>query len=608
MKRTPADRLVLGAAVLLAVGAYAVTAGYRFVYDDLHVIQNNAVLHSLTNWRAILRATWFGPDLYRPVTELSFALDWAVSGGDPRWFHLVNVLLHALTTALVYLLARGGLSVVGAGAAAMVFAVHPVHVEAVANVVGRAEVLAACFTVAAALAYRADGALAARGERNTWRRAAASLGTLVATALGLAAKETAFVIPGVLLLIDWFDGERRGERAGVRFTRHGVLWVGSVALALEWLWLRSLIIGDMVGVHPAPGLEGEGLAGRVLVMAPVVLQYLRLLFVPARLSADYSPNFLPAAARLSAGAVLGLAALLVCVAVGVGVRRRAPMVTFGLAWIGGSVLIVSNLIVPSGVLLAERTLYLPSVGAALVLGWLVAWTDASWARAGVALAGVLVALGMIRTETRVPAWRDNEHFFPQLVRDAPGSYRSYWVAGALAYGAGDRARGEALIRQAIVVYPLHPRVWETLAYQLEKDGRWLEAAQHFKTSFALDSTEVADGLLAVRNYIRAGMVDSAAAVAARVARSSPDDPRYYAAMAELESARGRLPAALSWRRRLAWSFPRTWEAWYLTAQAALAARSCWEAQRSTAMVRQLKPDLPELAEMGKRLRDLGCER
>jgi tetratricopeptide (TPR) repeat protein len=500
------------------------------------------------------------------------------------------------------------LGLVGAGAAAFVFAVHPVHVEAVANVVGRAEVLAACLTLAAALAYRADGRLAAAGDRRSWRRATASLGTLAATGLGLAAKETAFVIPGVLLLVDWLDGERVGEPARAALRRHGILWAATVALALEWLWLRSQVLGELAGVHPAPGLEGEGLAGRVLVMAPVVLQYLRLLFVPARLSADYSPDFLPAVARVSFTGLVGFLAVAGLVALGVAARRRAPVLTFGLAWIGGSLLIVSNILVPTGVVLAERTLYLASVGAALMLGWLVAWTEASWRRAGVALAGGLVALGMLRTETRVLVWRDNNRFFPQLVQDAPGSYRSYWVAGALAYDAGDRSRGTALLRRAIVVYPYHPRVWETLAYQQEKDGHWLEAARAFRAAFALDSTEAANALLAVRNYLRAGMVDSASILAQRLSRSAPYDPRYYAVMAELDSAQGRPVAMLTWRRRIAWSFPDTWQSWSLMARAALAARVCWDAERSIDRLRALRPDLAEVKELEARWRELRCER
>jgi len=605
VRLSQAERWALGAAVLVAVGAFAQTAGFQFVYDDVHLIQNQAEVHSLTRWRAILTTPlWF--DLYRPVSHLSFALDWAVSGGDPRAFHVVNVLLHALVSALVFLLARGGLGVLGAGAAGLIFAVHPVHVEAVANLVGRAELLATAFTLLAALAYRADGWLAAAGDAS-WRRGAASFGTLAALALGLGSKETAFAAPGVLLLMDWLEGARAGEPARRRFRRHWLLWAGAVVLSLEWLWLRMSIVGAL-GSHWAPGLEGQSFGGRALAMAPMVVQYARLLVFPLKLSADYSPEFLKAVPALTVAGAAGVAVLAVTGVVALRARHRAPVVACGIAWMAGTLLIVSNLIVPSEVLLAERTLYLPSVGAVLVLGWLVAWTEASWRHVGAGLAALAVGLGLARTVTRNPAWTDNNHFFPQLVRDAPGSFRSFWVAGALAYGEGDRPRGEALVRRAILIYPFQPGHWGDLAVQLEQDGRWLEAAQYFKAAFTIDSTDVLKGVLAARNYIRAGMVDSAAALAARIGVAYPNDPRYYAAMAELESAQGRFVAAMTWRRRVAWQFPRAWQAWYLTAQEALAARHCWEARRSTGRARELRPDLPQLADLDRRIGELGCAR
>ncbi|HLB37718.1 MAG TPA: hypothetical protein VJL31_14195 [Gemmatimonadales bacterium] len=605
MRLSRAEGWALAASVLVAVGAFAQTVGYQFVYDDVHLIQNKAAVHSLASWREILTTPlWF--DLYRPISHLSFALDWAASDGDPRVFHVVNVLLHALVSALVYLLARSGLGVLGAGAAALIFAAHPVHVEAVANLVGRAELLATTFTLLAALAYRTDGRLAAAAD-TSWRRGAASFGTLAALALGLGSKETAFAAPGVLLLIDWLEGERTGEPARRRFRRHWILWAGAVVLSLEWLWLRMSIVGAL-GSHWAPGLEGQSFGGRALAMTPVLLEYARLFVFPVKLSADYSPEFLKAVPALTVAGAAGFTLALVTGIAAVRARHRAPVVACGIAWMAGTLLIVSNLIVPSEVLLAERTLYLPSVGAVLVLGWMVAWTDASWRHVGATLAALAVGLGMARTVTRNPAWTDNNHFFPQLVRDAPGSFRSYWVAGALAYGSGDRERGEALVRRAITIYPYQPGPWGDLAVQLEQDGRWLEAARHFGAAYTIDSTDLTKGVLAARNYVRAGMVDSAATVAARMGRGYADEPAYYAVMAEVESARGRSAAAMTWRRRVAWRFPQTWQAWYVTAREALAARYCWEARRSTGRVRSLRPGLAELADLDRQLEELGCDR
>jgi hypothetical protein len=599
------DRSALAAAMLVAAGAFAVTAGYQFVYDDVHIVQSKTLLHSLANWREILTTTWWGYALYRPLTELSFALDWSLSGGDPRWFHAVNVVLHAIATGLVFLLARTGLGTLGAGAAALVFAVHPVHVEAVANIVGRAEVLAACCAMGAVLLYRADGVLARRGDHGP-RRVGTSLGALAALGAGLASKETAFAIPGLFLLSDWLDAGMHDERPGAAWRRHAVLWTGAVALSLEWLWIRAAVVGDLVGEHPAPGLEGEGLFGRVLVMAPVVLEWVRLLWFPFRLSADYSPDFFPASATISLRGAAGLLTVGVLAWLGVRAHRRAPMITLGLAWIGGTLLILSNLILPSGVLLAERTMYLPSVGAVLLVGWLVAWTEASWRNLGVALAALAVTAGLIRTQTRVPVWTDNSRLYPQLVRDAPGSYRSFWVAGALAYDAGDYGRAEALLRRALVVYPLHPQVWATLGLLFERQQRWAEAAGHYHAAFRLDSNRLEAASRATVAFVRAGLVDSAQTVAARMAAVAAEDYRYLAARAEIASARGKKLEAMTWRRRVAWQYPDVWQYWYLAAEAGASARYCWEAERSLARTRALDPPADQLASLESRVRAAGC--
>jgi predicted Zn-dependent protease len=296
----------------------------------------------------------------------------------------------------------------------------------------------------------------------------------------------------------------------------------------------------------------------------------------------------------------------IAAAIALRLRDRAPPVAFGLAWMAGTLLIVSNLIVPSEVLLAERTLYLPSVGAVVLLGWVAAWSEASWRHSGVALAALGVGLGLARTVTRVPIWRDDARFFPQLVSDAPGSYRSYWMAGILANQAGDRTRGEALVQHALVVYPLHPGVWQTLGDQQAGQGRWLEAARNYRIAFRLDSTEAANGFFAARSYLRAGLPDSAAALTARLQSRFPYDVWYQSSMAESETARGHPLAAMTWWRRVAWQLPDSWEAWYMTARTALEAGYCWEARRSTGRVRALRPGLRELQDLQSQIGRSGC--
>ena len=600
------DAWSLLAAIGLAIAAYVMSIGYGFVFDDISIITQQPELVVLSNWKEILTATWWPDALYRPVTRISLAIDWTVGGGHPQFMHMVNVAMHAAVTALLFLLVRVPLGTVGAGVATALFAVHPVHVEAVANVVGRAEILATLFAVAAALLYHWDGVLA-EARDVSWRRWVASFGTLASLVLGVASKESALAIPGILIMVDWLDGAGSHKPMATGVRRHAVLWFGSVVLSVAWVMLRATVIGDYAGDFPGPGLYGQDFWGRMWVMAPVVLQYLRLFVFPYHLSADYAPNHLPAVPSPTVLGLLGLAALAACIAGALRVRRSTPVITFALAWIGGTLLIVSNLIVPSGVLLAERSMYLPSVGVVLIAGWIVERTVSRWSRATAAVLVVVLALGMTRTVARVQVWRDDDVFYLKLVQDARGSFRSQWTAGMILYDRGNREEGERLLRAAIYTYPLFSNVYFDLGRRLQEDGRWLEAAQSFDAAFRIDSTRVGDAASAVVNYLRAGMLDTAQVIADRARSINPYHPRVFLAQADMAMAHSRPLEAMTWRRQANLMAPDAPGYWFLTADAAIRAEYCPEAIRSTARLRDVDPEFSELDSLDDRMRALGCD-
>jgi protein O-mannosyl-transferase len=605
MKAKPPSLLGGLAVFAVACALFAPTYRYDFVYDDVHVIRNNQLIHSLGRWREIIASPWWPDGLYRPLASLLNAVNWAAGRGDPYAFHLTNIFLHGLAAALVFQLAAELLGAAPAVVAGLLFAVHPVHVEAVANVVGRAEVLAAVFTVAAVLLYLWDGRLVARGETRSARRAAAASATLLAVLCALASKESAFAAPGLLLLVDWID-RQAGESFVVRWRRHLPLWVGAFAVAAGWLFLRWRILGDIAGDQPAPGLIGQGIAGRALVMLPVALQYARLLIFPAHLSADYSPDYLLVSDSITPMGVL--AAWLLGVTAGTAwlARRKAPVVTFGLAWIAVALLVVSNVVVPSGILLAERVLYLPSVGIAILGAWL--WRTAT-ARAPVPASAALVLVlgaGAARTLTREPVWRSDETLFPALVRDAPGSFRSWWVAGMLAYQKGDRAGGERLILKALRVYPLHAGPWADLARELEREGRWRAAGDARWAAFRADRKRHRDAGEAIADLVRAGTIDLAASRAQEALAAAPTSYEVKVAAADVALAQGQPARALAWRRSVAAQFPSVWQYWYLTAEAARQAHDCGALVGALERLRVLRPSLPELAALDSTSQSLHC--
>ncbi|HEU4649725.1 MAG TPA: hypothetical protein VFS33_11735 [Gemmatimonadales bacterium] len=593
---------------VLACAVYLQTVSYGFAGDDLEIIRDRVLFHDLSRWREILAASWWPNALYRPVTALTLAVNWVAGSGDPRMFHAVNVLLHGVASVLVYWLAAGCMPRRAAVIAGLLFAVHPVHVEAVVNLVGRAEVLSTVFALAGVLLYRYDGALADGGDHRSWRRIAASFGALLATVLALGSKESAFALPGLVLLVDWYDGQTTGRSLGDSVRRHSLLWMAVLVTALGWLVLRARIVGDLTGVEVAPGLEGQGMFGRALVMLPIVVHYARLLLVPARLSVEYSPEFVQVPAAVTAMGLAGVAILALTAGVAVAARRRAPVVTLGIGWIGMAVLIVANILVPTGILLAERTLYLASVGVVLLLAWLAQWALRRAPSAAMACLALVVGAGALRVVTRNPIWRDDTTYFPAMVQDAPGSFRALWTAAELARQQGDFRRSEFLLRRAIQAHPLAWAVWQDLGKLLYVEGRYRESAECFWAAWRITGGGAWLAQRAIHASLRAGQVDAADSMLTQARQARPAMPaELMLAASDVALARGQYLRAMTWRRRVAWEYPDSARYWALTGQAALAARHCAEVRHSIARLRPLPGAGQSLRELEAAAPAQGCK-
>ncbi len=582
---------------LVAFAVFSNTLSHQFVYDDNSVIVENPRVHQLTNWREIVTSPWWPRGLYRPVTSLTLAANWTLDPGEPSGFHLVNVLLHAIAAALVAVLGARLMGMPGGLAAGLLFAVHPVHVEAVANVVGRAEVLATVFALVAALAYLRFGDLTGTPEGTRLRRGLAVAGTITGTVLALGSKESAFALPGLLLAMDWARAQTGGSLRA-RVGRTWRLWVVVLLVAIGWLGLRSAVVGNLAGDFPAPGLQGTNLLDRVVIMLPVVPEYLRLLLVPVRLSAEYSPDFLPVSTRFGLPKVAGLLVLAGCVVAAVLLRRRAPAASAGLVWTGAALLVVGNVLIPSGVLLAERTLYLASAGICLALGSLWSLFQRERPRAAVALLTLAVGLGAARTYTRSEVWRNDDTFFHRLVVDAPGSYRADWVAAMLSYMAGDSVKGERLMRRGLDVYAGNGAMLSDFAVVMERQRRWDEAAGYFWRSFQADSGRAIDAARAVANLIQGGRLDSAQVLLQAAQRVQPDSPDLAISESHLALARGDAARSVVLRRRVAERIPGDWRYWHLTAEAALRARDCEALREALQRWGSIRPGMRRAAQLG----------
>ena len=587
-------------AVALAASVTALRNG--FVYDDVQVIVENPLLHDLDSLPRILAAPYWSPAvldrLYRPLTSASFAADWAAGGGRPIAFHATNLGLHLAVTALV--LALGGL-LLGPGAvvAGLWFAVHPVHVEVVANAVGRSELLAAAAYLGVVLAYVAEGRVASR-QPGGGARAVLAVAVLLCAVAAFGAKEHALSLPAALLAADGWVAWRERRRFSAVVRAHAFLWAGVVALAAGYLALRSHVLETTFGAGAVgAGLFGLGPGERALVMLPVALTWVRLLGFPLHLSADYAPNVLVPQAALGVPHAAALVLLVAAAAGGWLLRRRAPGVLAGIVWFAITVAVSANVVLPTGVLFAERLLYLPSVGAALAVGALWELLPAHRAVWPVT-AAALVLLGA-RSLERIPVWSTPERFFAARASDAPESYRTHWQRGGEAFARGDGRSGERELLRAVDIWPYDPELLQEIGSRYLAAGMDVPAARFARAAFALDSTRGAAAATVILALTRTGQLDSAVAFAGEALGRGLRAPEASLAAVTVYLASGRLPQALALARLLTYRFPHVYAYQYVAADAAERTGICGEARRRFSTALRMAGGESARAEIGRRL-------
>lgn len=435
--------------VLLAVSIYLPSVQYDFAYDDLLVIRENPLV---TGPDSGLLKLLFSPtppgDLYRPLMLLSFRIEYLLGKGDPAWLHTVNITLYALLCLLVHQLFLTLLPRKEAALwAAALFTIHPIHVEAVANIVGRAELLSALAGI--------GGFLLLEKEKRDAAITSTSLLSAVALLLATLSKESAFtflLIYGALLLT---------TGRSLRLLAPHTLTV-MLALFLRWSALGSsfLVTPESTAENPENPLLGLSFGERLLPALMIQGQYIKALLCPDLLLPDYSMLRSQLFSELwSASGIFSL--LLVATFLMLLMKQESGRLRLCGLWFVLTFLLTSNILLPVGTIRADRLALVPGIGVIGLFVWQIFKVTPRHASTLVAVLGMAF---MVRTVTLVSIWRNNSSLFQYLAINAPGNPKASYNLGIHLLTQEKRPDlAEPYLRETLELVPDHLYSMKALA-------------------------------------------------------------------------------------------------------------------------------------------------
>jgi hypothetical protein len=538
-------------AVVLVVALAAMALSYNtldgeFVFDDRRAIESNKVVTGKLPYKSIWTSDFWGNSIkadyshksYRPLTSLSFRLQYSWSGLNPYAWHVVNVLAHGLVAAFVAITALRLFDnqLLPSLLAGLLFACHPVHVESVANVVGRAEVFSAACLLASFNAYMSGSAPSQRPE-------VACFFLLLTTAFGAAAllcKEQGVIVFPICVayeltygtpLIDVIRRSLREKKAASSDKEHSsggsdstgpMLRIGWILLSLGMLVkMRWDVMGS--GMRSTGFTEWQNPAAahsdwfvRLLSLNYYFGRHVLLLLwplPPTELCHDWSGDVIPlllSAAdprNLLALSVYACIATFACLAllplssVVISPRDRQLLVISGALLLLPFVL-SANLLVTVGFVVAERTLYTPSIGVSILFGWGAARLCSASSSTLSQLRRALVAVALVallgacswRTWDRNGVWLNKRTLFESGLRVVPLNPRMHYDLGVLqletANGrpkseTADREAAIASFGSAIAICPFHTDAMVNRGTVLMASSRASEAEVDFRSAISL---------------------------------------------------------------------------------------------------------------------------
>ena len=468
---------------LLAILVYIPSFTGQFTLDDNPIIEDNLMIRSLDNLPKIWTSHyWAGKidandkSLYRPLTITTYALQYAITKNNPVPFHIVNILLHALVCfslmKLVSLLFKDFRLTVLSG---LLFALHPIHTEAVSGIVGRAELMSALFILTACISY------------HHWHESGKMkwLGALIlSTIAAITSKEHGFMILAILGLQEtvYFFKSKKYQWYSVRTW----MGIGTVILVSAILWaVRSNFTGPPVPHEQWLVVKAPE---RMATSLRTTAEYIGLHIWPLKLSADYWTDQVPIVGFGNMAVLSSIILILSILVIAILQRKKMVPFSWGIMFFFLTLVPVSNFFFAAGFLKAERILYIPSIGFILAMSAVLVrlYDSGKGKMAAYILAGGLTLFFGVRTWLRAGDWKNNYTLAQATLKTSPNSPRFNNMMGLELVHLKRNQEAIAYYQKAVTSNPNHVPALVNLGTEYKNLNRNDEAIATLEQAIKID--------------------------------------------------------------------------------------------------------------------------
>jgi len=456
---------------------YLPGVNFDFVWDDRSLIlQNQSVQNPskvIDAFKTTLRV--FGEDygFYRPLTIISYTIDNLIWKGEPAGFHLSNIIIHILVVINIFYLMSWLLNPTKGFFVSLMFTVFAAHIENVIFISGRMDSLATLFMLLSLNTY-----LTINIAR--WLRIFVSAIFLICA---LLSKEIAYIFPLIFIIIILF---KYSSHIRNNHLKNGILII--IVTFIFYFLLKSLFIKSIIN----PGQSGLPFLQRIIMIPQIIVFYLQVLLFPFNLNARHY-HFISTSTQLSKTA---LASIIMIILIYLLMRsKKNHQILLGSLWFITGLIPVLNIFPLSGIPVAERFLYFPSIGIAIIFAGLIPekpiFSFSNFRNITTSLIFLFVFINnIIFSISRIPVWKNEEKFFSTMIIQNPDSPLGYHNLGHFYYRQGKWEKAEQCYRKAISINPYFPAPHASLGDLYFRTRRYKESINEYKTYLKLSPNAI----------------------------------------------------------------------------------------------------------------------